>query len=144
MVKLVPTSVVEICPSPYGYAVFMKAAKKVFVIYVDRSRGMAMQSAFSCHKSERPLSHEFMLNTLDALDCQLKSVEIYREENGTYFTLMKVTMQNELGSKIAEIDGRPSDTIAVALAANAPIFIRFDVLENLADMSEALKKIKGE
>ncbi len=144
MIKLVPTSVVDICPSPYGYAVFMKADKKVFVIYVDRSRGMAMQNAFTCHKAERPLSHEFMLHTLDALDCELKSVLIYREENGTYFTMMKVAMENELGSKIAEIDGRPSDTIAVALAANAPIFIRSDVLKNLADMNEALKKIKGE
>ncbi len=144
MIKLVPTSVVDICPSPYGYAVFMKADKKVFVIYVDRSRGMAMQNAFTRHKAERPLSHEFILHTLDALDCELKSVVIYREENGTYFTMMKVAMENELGSKIAEIDGRPSDTIAVALAANAPISIRSDVLKNLADMSEALKKIKGE
>ncbi len=144
MSKLVSTSVVDICPSPYGYAVFMKAEDKVFVIYVDRPRGVAMQSAFSRHKSERPLSHEFLCSTLDALDCKLENVVIYREENGTYFTMMKIVMENELGSKIAEIDGRPSDTIAVALSENAPIFIYSQVLEKLADMSEALKKIKGD
>ena len=53
-------------------------------------------------------------------------------------------MNNELGSKIAEIDGRPSDTLAVALKANAPIYIRDDVLKKLPDMSEAYAKIKGE
>ena len=43
-----------------------------------------------------------------------------------------------------EIDGRPSDTFALAMRANAPILIDSAVLENLPDMSEALKKLRGE
>ena len=144
MASLVTASIVDICPSPYGYAIFIKAQEKIFVIYVDRARGMAMQSAYEHEKTERPLSYEFVWQTLDALDCGVDSVVIYREENGTFFTFMRVSMNNELGSKIAEIAGRPSDTLAVAIKANAPIYIRDDVLKKLPDMSEAYAKIKGE
>lgn len=143
MASLIPVSVIDICPSPYGYAIFIKASKKIFVIYVDRARGIAMQSAFEHAKTERPLSYEFVSQMLDALDGTVNSVVIYREENGTFFTYMKVSMENEIGSKIAEIDGRPSDTIAVAMNANAPIYIYEDVLKKLPDMSEAYAKIKG-
>ena len=143
MTSLVPASVIDICPSPYGYAIFIKASEKIFVIYVDRARGIAMQSAFGHVKTERPLSYEFISQMLDALDGIVSSVVIYREENGTFFTYMKVSMENEIGSKIAEIDGRPSDTLAVAMNVNAPIYIHQDVLEKLPDMSEAYAKIKG-
>lgn len=144
MASLVPTSVLDICQSPYGCAIFLKALDKIFVIYVDRARGCAMQSAFEQEKTERPLSYEFVWQTLDALDCGVDSVVIYREDNGIFFTFMRVSMNNELGSKIAEIDGRPSDTLAVALKANVPIYIRSDVLEKLPDVSQAYAKIKGE
>ena len=56
----------------------------------------------------------------------------------------QISLSNELGEKIVEIDGRPSDTFALAMRANAPILIDSAVLENLPDMSEALKKLRGE
>ena len=144
MASLIPASIVDIYPSPYGFAVFIKADEKIFVIYVDKARGSAMQSAFEHSNTERPLSYEFISQMLDALDGIVNSVVIYREENGTYYTYMKVSMQNELGSKIAEVDGRPSDTLAVAMNVNAPIYVREDVLKKLPDMSDAYAKLKGE
>ena len=57
---------------------------------------------------------------------------------------MTLEMDNELGKKIIEIDGRPSDTFAVALRVGAPIFVDAKVLGKLPDMSGALKKLRGD
>jgi len=144
MPNLIPAKVLDICPSPYGHAVFVRSAEKVFVIYVDRARGAALQYAFKGEKASRPLSHEFALGMLDALDCSVKNAVIYREKDGTFFTSLGVVMKNELGCKIAEVDGRPSDVLAAALSAGAPIFVEAGLLERLPDMGEAYKKIKGD
>ena len=73
----------------------------------------------------------------------IKSVLIYHVDDGTFFTRITVEMVNELGRKIIEVDGRPSDTFAIAARAGAPIFISERILSTLEDMSEALKKLKG-
>lgn len=123
---------------------FPDRPRKTFVVYVDKSKGAALQSAFEGISSERPLTHEFVMQMLDGLDCKIKRVVIYHVCEGTFFTNLTVEMSNELGEKIVEIDGRPSDTFALAMRANAPILIDSAVLENLPDMSEALKKLRGE
>lgn len=144
MSDLIKVNIADICPTPYGYAIFLTAPEKTFVVYVDKSKGAALQSAFEGISSERPLTHEFVMQMLDGLDCKIKRVVIYHVCEGTFFTNLTVEMSNELGDKIVEIDGRPSDTFALAMRANAPILIDSAVLENLPDMSEALKKLRGE
>ncbi len=136
--------IIDVCPTPYGHAVFVRADAKIFVIYMDRSRGMAVQSALDAYNSERPLTHEFILNLVDALDCKVKRVVIYHVSDGTFFTKIQVEMDNELGRKIVEVDGRPSDTFPMALRSGAPIYVSDSVVDSVADMSEAYRKIKGE
>ena len=64
MNDLVKAVVSDICPTPYGYAVFLSAGGKTFVVYVDRSRGATMQAAYDKLTSERPLTHEFVMQML--------------------------------------------------------------------------------
>lgn len=144
MSELVKTEIIDVCPSPYGYAVFMRADSKVFVIYMDRARGGSLQSALQGYKAERPLTHEFFAQMLDGFDCKVKNVVVYNENEGTFFTRINVEMENELGKKIIELDGRPSDTFPIALRTSAPIFTERALLDSLEDMGEALKKLKGE
>ena len=80
---------------------------------------------------------------MDGLEAKVQGVEIYHEQEGTFFTRIMISMQNEVSSKIIEVDGRPSDTLALALRTGAPIRISAKVLEKLPDMSEALRQIKG-
>ncbi len=51
--------------------------------------------------------------------------------------------ENEIQErKIIEIDARPSDSIALAVAADAPIFVAKHVWEAVEDMSIVLKKME--
>lgn len=143
MSKLVDAKVVEVCPSPYGHVVFLSTEKKVFAIHMDCARGESVKNALESINEERPLTHEFFVQLLDGLECKVMGVEINHVCDGTFFTKLSVEMENELGRKIVDIDGRPSDTLPLALRTNAPICVRSEVLEQVPDMTDALIKIRN-
>ncbi len=143
MGELLQARILDACPSPYGCAVFVGCPGKIFTIYVDRRRGECVKFALEGKNGDRPYTHEFFANTLDGLECSVKKVEIYHVVNGTFFTRMTVEMRNELGVKIVEIDGRPSDTFSVALRTGAPVFVDSSVADSVEDMTEAYEKIHG-
>ena len=51
--------------------------------------------------------------------------------------------ENELHSrKIIELDGRPSDSIALAIQQGAPIYVSSEVWEEVEDRSDILRKME--
>ena len=50
-------------------------------------------------------------------------------------------MDNELGTKMVELDARPSDSMVLALQMKKPIYTSPKVLESVEDMTEILDKI---
>lgn len=67
----------------------------------------------------RPLSHDLMKNIITSLGAKVLSIQIHDLQNRTF--LAKVVI--ELNGKISEVDARPSDSIALALRMNAPIYV---------------------
>lgn len=73
----------------------------------------------------RPLTHELFKTALKTLGAKITSISIYKVEGTTFFaSLHLLTSQNERKA----LDCRPSDAIALALQAHAPIFVDSDVL----------------
>ena len=57
--------------------------------------------------------------------------------------LMIMTAENELfEKKIIELDGRPSDCLALAIQQHAPIYVSRDVWEEVEDRSDVLKSLE--
>ncbi len=73
----------------------------------------------------RPLTHDLLISIMNALDIHLESCEITKLENDTFYDNL-ILEQNGI-RKI--IDSRPSDAIALAIRAKAPIFVDEDVLD---------------
>jgi uncharacterized protein len=60
-----------------------------------------------------------------------------------FFARLIIVAENELDErKIIEIDARPSDSIALAVQAEAPIYVASHVWEAVEDMSIVLKKMQ--
>lgn len=128
-------------PSSSGCAVFLGNDDKTFVIYVDQGIGDAIQRAVSGEQAERPLTHDLMLTMLDGLGADVERIIISDVERGTFYARLILSMENELGHKIVEIDTRPSDSIVLALACGKPIYTAENVFESVDDMTEILAKI---
>jgi len=75
----------------------------------------------------RPLTHDLLLRIVEGFGGSLKRVIIDRLENSTFYARLIIT-KNASGEEL-EIDARPSDSIALALRAGAPISVNSRVLD---------------
>ncbi|MGC6456311.1 MAG: bifunctional nuclease family protein [Coraliomargaritaceae bacterium] len=139
--KVSQISIKGVMPTSNGCAVFLGNDDKTFVIYVDSSIGNTIQRAANGEQSERPLTHDLMMTLLDGLGAEVDRVIINEVEESTFFARLIVSMENELGKKIVELDARPSDSIVLALIAGKPLYVSIDVLEKVDDMTEILARI---
>ncbi|OGQ93347.1 MAG: hypothetical protein A2284_16765 [Deltaproteobacteria bacterium RIFOXYA12_FULL_61_11] len=72
----------------------------------------------------RPMTHDLLKNILDQVGVVVEGVEICDLKDNTFFALIHLRM----GEKILEVDARPSDAIALALRAGAPIYVAREVV----------------
>jgi hypothetical protein len=73
----------------------------------------------------RPLTHDLFLNFAKSFDVELIDVQIYKLEEGVFFS--KLHCDN--GKKEVYIDARTSDSIALALRFGCPIYTSEEILE---------------
>lgn len=79
--------------------------------------------------SPRPNSHDLTRELIRGLDGSVDRVVVTELRNGTYYAVLGVVH----GGERIEIDARPSDAIAIALRAGAPIFVRDTLFEGVED-----------
>ena len=139
--QVVPVTVKGVMPTSNGCAIFLGNDDKTFVIYVDQNIGEAIQRAVGGEQTDRPLTHDLMLTLLDGLGAEVERMVINDVDQGTFYARLIVSMENELGHKIVELDARPSDSMVLVLASGKPIYTAQSVLDSVDDMTEILDKI---
>ncbi len=80
-------------------------------------------------KPARPLTHDLLVNVVEAMGGELDSVIISELKDHIYFAKLRIKRDGE----ILEVDSRPSDAIAVAVSCepHLPIYVEEEVLEEL-------------
>lgn len=73
----------------------------------------------------RPMTHDLLLASLESLGAKIERVVISDLQNSTFYASIHLQRNGES----LTIDSRPSDAIALALRAEAPIFVLREVLE---------------
>ncbi len=76
-------------------------------------------------KTIRPMTHDLINNILDRLKAKLVRIVINKVEGDIIYAILYV----KLNGSVIQIDSRPSDAIALALRAGAPIFVSRKVLK---------------
>jgi hypothetical protein len=137
---VVAATVKGLVPTPNGCAVFIGNEEKTFVIYVDQSVGNAIQMTLDGVKKDRPLTHDLIGNILVGLGTRLERIVINDARDQTFFARILLTMENELGKKIVEIDARPSDSIVLSLQQKRPIYVARAVFDAVEDRTEILEQ----
>lgn len=79
----------------------------------------------------RPLSHDLMKSIVEALGGKVLRVVIADIQDNTFYA--KIVVEHD--SNTIEIDARPSDSIAIALRTNAPIYVSEKIIleESIVD-----------
>jgi uncharacterized protein len=79
---------------------------------------------------------------LRALGARTERVVVNDLKDDTYFARLILNVENEFQPKMAKIDARPSDCIALAAHQGAPIYVNVDVWNNVKDMTEELRELE--
>lgn len=141
--SVVPVEIRTVLPFNAGRAVFLGNDEKVFVIYVDESVGQAISMFINETPKERPLTHDLIGHLMAALGAKVERVIINDLKSETYFARLILSAENELfEKKIIELDGRPSDCIALAIQQKAPLYVSREVWDEVEDRSDVLKQIE--
>ena len=101
-------------------------------IWIGTSEAHSIASEMDQREPARPNTHDLANQVIHHLEGELVRVVVTALEGGTYFALMTFDAHNGR----VEIDARPSDAIAIALRAGAPIFVREAVFRKAGKRSE--------
>ena len=140
---VIEAQVRAVLPFNNGRAVFIGNDEKVFVIYVDESVGAAISMFMNQTPKERPLTHDLMGHLMKALGAKVDRVIINDLKSETYFARLIISAENELfEKKIVELDGRPSDCLALAISQGAPIYVSREVWDEVEDRTDVLRNLE--
>lgn len=141
--EVIEVQVRAILPVDGSFAVFIGNEDKVFVIYVEETVGAAISMFMRGITKERPLTHDLVGHILMAFGAKVDRVIINHMQGSVFHARLIISAENELHTrKVVEIDARPSDSIALAIQQQAPIYVAAEVWNSVEDMSDTLVKIE--
>jgi|TARA_B100001971_G_C18263544_1_gene589426 bifunctional DNase/RNase len=130
-----------ILPANSGAAIFLGNEEKVFIIQVETNMAQVIGNFLREAPKERPLTHDLLAHVFQGFGIEVERVVITELKNSTYFARMILKMENELGTKIVELDARPSDCLAIASAQKVPVYVSNTLFKEVEDMSDYLDQI---
>ena len=136
-----PVQISGILPANSGAAIFLGNDEKVFVIQVESNMASVIGMFLRGAPKERPLTHDLIGHVFTGFGINAERVVVTELKNSTYYARLILKMENELGTKIVELDARPSDCLAIASAQNIPMFVSIELFNQVEDMTEFLERI---
>ncbi len=101
-------------------------------IWIGQPEARSILMKLQNQEFSRPLTHDLAVNLVTELGGTLERVTVTDLKDSTFYA----TLQVEIDGRIVEVDSRPSDAIAIAVRAGAPIFAADEVIEEAAVVFE--------
>ena len=98
--------------------------RRALPIYISQDQAKAIISVLEGQAPPRPLTHDLIVNFLEAWQMIVEKVIIHSLQDNTFYAVLIVAQ----GETRREIDSRPSDAIAIALRTNSPIWVMEEVV----------------
>jgi bifunctional DNase/RNase len=125
-------SIMPLFPLPQYVVVLQDIEKTRLVpIWIGINEGNAIALEMQGEKFPRPLTHDLIVNMLAAIGAKVEKVVVSDLRDNSYFAIIHL----KIGDKSYEIDARPSDSLAIAVRVQCPIFIDETVLAKCPPLS---------
>ncbi len=110
-----------------GFVVMLKGEDddRTLPIFIGVPEAQAIALHLNNVTPPRPMTHDLLKNVFDIMEGRLDHVEVYDLSEGTFYGRLVLTFE---GRQI-HVDSRPSDAIALALRADAGIFVAQKVMD---------------
>ncbi len=102
-----------------------KGGNRILPIVIGLNEASAIKLKISGFQPPRPLTHDLFHTTIEHLQASIDKIIIDKLEENTFHA--KIIIKTNSG-ETKVIDARPSDSIALAVRAHAPIFVEDEVV----------------
>ena len=109
--------------------------RRALPIWIGSAEASAIIRKIEKLSVTRPMTHDLIVDIVKQTGYSVDRVEINDVEKETYYATIFLTN----GEKEITIDSRPSDAIAVAMRADAPILVTANVLMNGSVSSDSAR-----
>jgi uncharacterized protein len=99
--------------------------ERILPIWIGPGEAQAIRRVLADEPFPRPLTHDLLVRVVEGLKARVTRVVVSELRENTFYATVVVQTDAEMLS----IDSRPSDAIAVALRAKAPIFVNEQLLQ---------------
>ncbi len=112
-----------------SYVVILKEKEgdRLLPIWIGQAEAESIVIEMSKLRRERPLTHDLCKTLITGLGGTLRRVQITKVQNRTYYAELQISRDKQ----VINIDARPSDSIAIALRFEAPVFAQESLLTSL-------------
>lgn len=127
-IKLTVTGLVynQTIVGTYGLVLSEEHGNRRFSVMIGEPEAQSIALKLNNKRSPRPLTHDLINNILLAYEAFIEKVLIYDMVNDVFYSELHI---NSVDDKKLVIDARTSDAVALAIRANAPIFIKSEIIE---------------
>jgi bifunctional DNase/RNase len=101
------------------------AGERILPIWIGPGEAQAIRRVLADEPFPRPLTHDLLVHIVEGLKARVSRVVVSELRENTFYATVIV----QTGAETLSIDARPSDAIAVALRAKAPIFVNEELLQ---------------
>ena len=109
-----------------------KGGRRLLPIWIGQPEAESIVMQMNGVRRERPITHDLCKNLIVGLGGSVRRVHITKVQKNTYFAELHVAR----GDEVVQVDARPSDSIAIALRFNAPIFAQESLLTAIEEEEE--------
>lgn len=106
-----------------------KGGDRLLPIVIGIMEVTAIKMKINGVKPPRPMTHDLLYTTIKQVGARLDKIVVTKLEQNTFFA--KLVLQ--VDGRMEEVDARPSDSIALAIRADAPIFVEEEVLNSVSN-----------
>ncbi|MBU1125544.1 MAG: bifunctional nuclease family protein [Candidatus Omnitrophica bacterium] len=103
-----------------------KNGNRVLPIVIGLAEASAIKLKISGIHPPRPLTHDLLHDAITNLDAGIEKIIIDKLEETTFHAKIVIKTNN---GEFKMVDARPSDSIALAVRAHAPIFVEDDIIK---------------
>jgi uncharacterized protein len=117
-----------------------EAGGRVLPIWVGIFEANAIALQIENITTPRPMTHDLLRNVIRDMNGTVQKIVVCDLKDNTFYALIYVA----IGEDVTAIDARPSDAIALALRASAPIFVEESVIDNAKTVDVGTERADAE
>jgi hypothetical protein len=110
--------------------------ERILPIWVGIFEANAIALQIENVTTPRPMTHDLLRNVIHDLKGTVERIVVSDLKDNTFYAIIYL----RVGGEIVAVDSRPSDAIALALRARAPIFVEESVIESARSVEATPEK----